>query len=111
MVDMVRTRLPGHVFSPDYEFPAEKAALMQKICTKTEAGKPNIRRDSIAELARTRQEQMLLLLAGDQDVVLVLALLDGSVAKGRHSVAVLPVVIPLALVPFQVGFSKLIMNK
>jgi len=42
MVDMVRTRLPGHVFSPDYEFPAEKAALMQKICTKTEAGKPNI---------------------------------------------------------------------
>jgi len=30
------------VFSPDYEFPAEKAALMQKICTKTEAGKPNI---------------------------------------------------------------------
>lgn len=42
---------------------------------------------------------MLLLLAGDQDVVLVLALLDGTVAESSHSVTVLPVVVPLALVP------------
>lgn len=41
---------------------------------------------------------MLLLLAGDQDVVLVLALLDGAVPEGGHTIAVLTVVVPLALV-------------
>lgn len=52
----------------------------------------------LAELGRSDKEQMLLLLAGDQHVVLVLALLLAPVAERRHPVTVLPVVEPLALV-------------
>lgn len=55
-------------------------------------------RDAVTEFARTRQEQMLLLLAGDQYVVLVFALLDGAVPEGGYAIAVLAIVIPLSLV-------------
>lgn len=41
---------------------------------------------------------MLLLLAGDQYVVLVFALLDGAVPEGGDAIAVLAIVIPLSLV-------------
>lgn len=52
----------------------------------------------LAKLGRAYEEQVPLLLAGDEDVVLVLALLLGVVAECRHAVAVLAIVKPLALV-------------
>lgn len=52
----------------------------------------------LAELGRSDKEQVLLLLTGDQDVVLVLPLLLGAITKRRHAVAVLPIVEPFTLV-------------
>jgi len=52
----------------------------------------------LAELGGSDQEEMLFLLAGDENVVLVLSLLLTAVPERRHAVAVLAIVEPLALV-------------
>ena len=57
----------------------------------------------LAELGRADEEEVPLLVAGDEHVVLVLALLDGAVGLGGDAVAVLAVVVPLSLVLEAVG--------
>lgn len=54
--------------------------------------------DALAELRAPDEEQVLPLLAGDEDVVLVLALFARTVPEGGNAVAVLAVGEPLALV-------------
>ena len=45
--------------------------------------------DALPELGRADEEEVFLLVAGDENVVLVLALLPGPVLEGGHSVAIL----------------------
>ena len=54
--------------------------------------------NALAELGRPDEEEVLLLVAGDEDVVLVLALLPRPVLERGHAVAVLAVVEPLPFV-------------